>query len=114
MGDYDLSRLSTRSFEQLIQALTAKIIGPNIVIFGDGPDGGREATFDGQISYPDKDNGWQGYGVVQAKFRQRPTKDAHKDGEWALKQLRDELGKFVDPEKIYASPCTTSLQQTSS
>ena len=96
MGDYDLSRLSTRSFEQLAQALAAKIIGPNIVIFGDGADGG--------IPYPDKDNAWQGYGVVQAKFGQRPAKDADKDGEWALKQLRDELRKFVDPEKKLRKP----------
>lgn len=103
MADYNLSGLSTRSFEQLIQAIAAKVIGPGTVIFGDGPDGGREATFEGSISYPDKDNAWQGYGVVQAKFRQRPQ-GPKKDGEWALKQLRSELEKFVDPERNLRKP----------
>ncbi len=94
MSDYNLSGLSTRSFEQLIQAIAAKEIGPNIVIFGDGPDGGREATFEGSIPYPSKEHGWSGYGVVQAKFRQRPQ-DPQKDGEWTLQQLRDELAWII-------------------
>jgi hypothetical protein len=51
MPDYNLSGLSTRSFEQLIQAISAKVLGPGIVIFGDGRDGGREATFEGTIGY---------------------------------------------------------------
>jgi Fe-S-cluster formation regulator IscX/YfhJ len=103
MADYDLSGLSSRSFEQLIQAIATKVIGPGIVIFGDGPDGGREATFDGAIPYPNRENGWQGYGVIQAKFRQRPQ-GSRKDGEWALQQLRSELEKFVDPERDLRKP----------
>lgn len=103
MADYDLSGLSPRSFEQLIQAIAARVIGPGIVIFGDGPDGGREATFEGSIPYPDRDSGWQGYGIVQAKFRQRPL-GSKQDGEWALQQLRSELEKFVDPERNLRKP----------
>ena len=45
MADYDLSRLSSRSFEQLVQSLAAKVIGPGVVIFGDGPDGGPRSDF---------------------------------------------------------------------
>jgi hypothetical protein len=93
MSEYDLSGLSTRSFEKLVQALALKVIGPNVVIFGDGPDGGREATFDGPIPYPSAQFGWNGYGVIQAKFRQR-TKDKVSDGDWALHQLRTELKKI--------------------
>ena len=37
MTDYALTRLSHRSFEHLVQALAVKIIGPGIVVFGDGP-----------------------------------------------------------------------------
>ena len=48
MADYNLTGLSSRSFEQMIQALSCNIIGPGVVIFGDGPDGGREATFEGR------------------------------------------------------------------
>ena len=36
MADYDLSRLSSRSFEQLIQAISTEIIDSNVIVFGDG------------------------------------------------------------------------------
>lgn len=103
MPEYNLAGLSTRSFEQLIQSLAAKVIGPNVVIFGDGRDGGREATFDGPIPYPSREHGWRGYGVVQAKFKQKPE-DSSRDGEWALRQLEADLKKFVDPERKLRRP----------
>jgi hypothetical protein len=103
MADYNLEGLSTRSFEQLVQAIAAKVIGPNVVVFGDGRDGGREATFEGRIPYPSKESGWSGYGVVQAKFKQR-TQDTKADGDWALQQLRQELEDFADPEKARRKP----------
>jgi hypothetical protein len=72
MPDYDLAGLSARSFEQMIQALACEVIGSGIVIFGDGPDGGREATFTGRLSnFPSAADNWDGYLVVQAKFCQR-------------------------------------------
>jgi hypothetical protein len=46
MGEYDFTGLSTRSFEKMVQALALKTLGSDLVIFGDGPDGGREAAFD--------------------------------------------------------------------
>ena len=68
-----------------------------------GPDGGREATFEGPIPYPNKENSWSGYGVIQAKFRQR-LEGSKKDGEWALKQLKSELEKFIDPKRDLRKP----------
>jgi hypothetical protein len=94
MHDYDLERLNTRSFEQLIQALGTKIIGHHLMIFGDGPDGGREATFDGAIKYPGTKKSWSGYGVVQAKFRQKPDSAAKKNADWAIQQLKLEFAKL--------------------
>ncbi|MBT8421381.1 MAG: hypothetical protein KJO08_11065, partial [Gammaproteobacteria bacterium] len=100
--DYDLSRhLSTRSFEQLVQALAVAVIGPGVVVFGDGPDGGREATFDGPMEFPNDADPWNGYLVVQAKFRQRPGGD---DGNWALDALRGDLEKFADPKRKLRRP----------
>ncbi|MBD9355111.1 NACHT domain-containing protein [Methylomonas albis] len=101
--DYDLSRLSTRSFEQLIQSLAHSVVGPGIVIFGDGPDGGREATFEGNIAFPNNAERWQGYGIVQAKFKQRPE-GSGKDGDWALQELKDELKKFTSAESKLKKP----------
>lgn len=103
MPDYNLSGLSTRSFEQLVQAITVKSFGPNVIVFGDGPDGGREATFEGRVPYPSGEAMWEGYGIVQAKFRQR-TQDAGRDGEWALQQLRGELEQFADPHSERRKP----------
>ncbi len=48
---YNLSGLSTDSFETLVQALFLKIVAPGGIIFGSGPDGAREATFEGKMNY---------------------------------------------------------------
>jgi hypothetical protein len=103
MPDYDLSRLSTRSFEQLVQALSAQILGPGLVVFGDGPDGGREATFEGKVPYPNTIAPWNGYVVVQAKFKQR-SEGTTKDGKWAHAQLRGELEKFATDRRNLRKP----------
>ncbi|MBU6411371.1 MAG: hypothetical protein KGR98_13375, partial [Verrucomicrobia bacterium] len=94
MPDYNLFGLSPRSFEQLIQALSAKIIGPDVVIFGDGPDGAREATFSGKLNYPSTQAPWDGDGIVQAKFLQRSSGNLKQDAGWLLKQLAEEMKKF--------------------
>ena len=103
MPDYDLPRLSNRSFEHLVQALAARVLGPGIVVFGDGPDGGREATFERKVPFPTRVDGWDGYGVVQAKYRQRPG-DTQQDGNWAVDQLKDEIRKYTDPESKLRKP----------
>ena len=103
MPDYDLSRLSSRSFEHLIQSLAIRLLGPSIVVFGDGPDGGREATFEGKVPFPTPVDGWAGYGVVQAKYRQRPG-DTKQDGNWAVDQLKDEIRKYIDPDSNLRKP----------
>ncbi|MBH8566795.1 NACHT domain-containing protein [Nostoc sp. CENA67] len=103
MTDYNLAGLNTRSFEQLIQVIALKVVSPGVVVFGDGPDGGREATFNGRTRYPSEDNPWNGYIVIQAKFRQRPQ-NSQEDGEWALKQLKSELEDFANPKKRSRQP----------
>ena len=103
MTDYNLTRLSSRSFEHLVQALAARVLGPGIVVFGDGPDGGREATFERKVPYPTPVECWDGYGVVQAKYRQRPG-DPQEDGTWAVNQLKDEIRKYTDPESKLRKP----------
>ncbi len=89
--DYRLEGLSPRSFEQLIQALALREIGPGVVVFGDGPDGGREATFRGPIPRMGVGD-WNGELVVQAKFRQRGG--SADDGRWAHQELAKELEAY--------------------
>ena len=103
MADYDLSRLSSRSFEQLLQALAAKVLGPGIGVFGDGPDGGREAAFHGKVPFPSIDNGWEGYGIVQAKFRQRAG-SAKQNGDWAVSQLKSEIKRYFAGDNNLRKP----------
>jgi hypothetical protein len=50
MHEYQLERLNARSFEQLVQAVGIEIIGKQLMVFGDGPDGGR-ATFHGPVAH---------------------------------------------------------------
>ena len=54
MSDYHLAGLNSRDFEQLIQALAIKSIAPGVTPFGDGPDGAREATYEGTMQYPSR------------------------------------------------------------
>ena len=95
--DYELSRLNPRTFEHLIQGVGARVLGPGLVIFGDGPDGGREAAIDAKVPYPTPVEQWSGRIVLQAKFLQRP-KSTGDDGQWALSALQDELDAYANPE----------------
>ena len=103
MPDYDLSRMSSRSFEHLVQSLADRLLGPGIVVFGDGPDGGREATFERQVPYPTPVGAWNGYGVIQAKYRQR-SGNTQQDGNWAVEQLKDEIQKYTNPDSNLRKP----------
>lgn len=100
----DFNGFTTDSFEQLINALSINVFGSGTSIFGNGPDGGREATFDGKVNYPNDTNAsWDGYGVIQAKFKERiENRDA--DFKWAKTQLSKELrnlgiGRFQRKER---------------
>ena len=104
MADYRLEGLSTRDFEHLSQSLALGVFGTGLIPFGDGRDGGREATFHGQVPGPTPDTVWDGYGVLQCKFRQRPEDDDEKDAVWAVKELEKDLKKFLDPQRKLPRP----------
>ncbi len=97
--DYDLARLGEREFEHLSQALALRVLGPGVQVFGDGPDGGREASFEGAFQVAERVGGgvWSGYGVLQAKFRRRPL-GTTSDARWFVGQVEAELTKWSDPE----------------
>lgn len=91
---YELSRLDERRFEELCRALAVRVLGPAIQVFGAGPDGGREATFDGEVSFR---AGWNGYGVLQAKCRH--TASNATDTQWLCQTLTSELDQWLDPRR---------------
>lgn len=91
----DFSGFSSESFEQFIRAIATKLIGPGVTAYGDGPDGGREATFSGKVTYPFPPlQQWDGYGVFQAKFKSSTEGNA-KDQAWAIQQAKNELEKWL-------------------
>jgi hypothetical protein len=92
MPDISFESFNPRSFEQFAQALAAGVMGAGTFIFGDGPDGGREAEFQGKIHYPGTGRKWTGRTAMQAKFRQRP---GDRDAEWLISQLGEDAAMMT-------------------
>jgi hypothetical protein len=93
---YDLTRLGSARFEHLVQALTLGYLGHGVEIFGAGPDGGREATFRGEVKMEGKGE-WNGYGIVQAKYKERLSTTAA-DQSWFFEQVTAELDAWINPK----------------
>lgn len=101
--DYDFSGLGTRRFESVVKAIALEVLGPGASVFGAGSDGGREAIFEGEVPFPSTIEKWNGYIVVQAKYKER-LEDTSKDADWLISQLRGELKKFLDESRQLRKP----------
>jgi hypothetical protein len=95
MPNYDLDRLGDREFENLIQALLKKVIGAGTITFGEGPDGGREATYSGKAPYPSPSDQWEGEWIFQAKFHNTRQIGPDKARKAVLADLKSELEKIT-------------------
>lgn len=95
--DYPLEELSPRAFEQLTVALASEVIGSGVEAFGAGPDGGREATYDGPIEWSATTgfgvDSWNGYTVIQAKQRDR-VYPPQSNIKWLSDRINDELAAW--------------------
>lgn len=94
--DYDLSRIGPHLFEQMVQSLAVRVLGPQISVFGMGPDGGREASWEGVLSTSLVPAEWDGYGVFQAKYMHN-AKESKANAQWLKKQIKDELAQWLKP-----------------
>jgi hypothetical protein len=92
--DYDLARLGDKQFEHLALALLVKYLGPAVQVFGAGPDGGREAAWNGPVADPRLPSGWDGYGVAQAKYMHR-CGDPKANLSWLRKQIAREFREWT-------------------
>lgn len=101
--DFDFRTFSTRSFERFAQAMALHVLGKGVLVFGDGPDGAREATYEGTLDYPSETDKWSGYAVMQAKFRQVPG-PPQEDADWLVTQLSAELEKFAVMRSVLRKP----------
>lgn len=96
---YVLTRMGERLFDDMCRALAVHVLGPGIQAFGDGPDGGREASFEGRLRYPGPaiDGAWDGFGVLQVKYRRVGT--GEKDLDWLRREITKELTAWSSPDK---------------
>ncbi|MGX9883750.1 NACHT domain-containing protein [Streptomyces sp. NPDC002276] len=87
---FDLNRLGNREFEHLTQSIAVAELGPGVGVFGSGADGGREATFDGPVPINTNGHHWNGYGIIQAKYKEFPTlpKD---NATWLIEEINEEM-----------------------
>ncbi|NOK10120.1 NACHT domain-containing protein [Corallococcus exercitus] len=100
----DLFGFSPDAFEQFVRALSLCVFGSGTKAFGNGPDGGREAIFEGEVPYPSAPmNCWDGYGVIQAKCKEK-SESSRKDQQWALALLKKELDTFAKSAKRAVKP----------
>ncbi|MFI5893719.1 hypothetical protein ACIA5D_26795 [Actinoplanes sp. NPDC051513] len=106
MPDYDLNRLGSRAFEQMVVALGRPELGPGVQVFGDGPDGGREATYDGTINWsaaavgvPGGSEVWVGHTVLQSKFQIKPKPQPQDNAVWLQGEISKEIGHWIKAAK---------------
>ena len=91
---YDFSRFDPFTFQSFVQALALHVFGPELEVYGAGPDGARDATFEGKPNYPSVESSWEGYTVIQVKYRQKLTHDS-KDADWLVNQIKREQTKLA-------------------
>lgn len=91
--NYDFYSFNPGDFEQLIQALFQKLLGNGSIVYGLGPDGGRELTFRGTASFGSPQEYHDGLWLLQAKFRSRDVHD-HDQYDWVKTHFISEMRKF--------------------
>ena len=65
---YAYENLSSQQFEQFVILLCQKLLGIAVQSFSSGPDGGRDAGFNGTCEiFPSKAEPWTGITIIQAK-----------------------------------------------
>lgn len=93
---YDLSKLGSDAFENIVNFLALKTLGLGSTGFGPGADGGRDGYFEGEAPYPSESEHWKGVWYIQSKFHKpHLSKDPQK---WLIGQVRKEIKAFDEEE----------------
>lgn len=73
MKDFRLYELSPGEFERTVGHICMHILGTGVVVFSEGPDGGRDGQFEGTANkYPSGQSPWSGKFIIQAKVTHNP------------------------------------------
>lgn len=96
MRTYDIALLEPYAFEHLAVQVARRVLGNGVRSFSDGPDGGRDAIFEGQTDYPSRAEPWSGVWYIQAKCASQTIgKDPQK---WLKQQINKEIKRFQNPQ----------------
>ena len=95
---YDFTRLSPEQFEEMAVSLYAKVLGFETKIYGAGPDGQREFTFDRPFTDA-QGNEYTGMTFGQVKYRSVATKGD--EFKWLKDRFEEEMGRFAEKEEAY-------------
>lgn len=69
---FPLYDIEPGEFEDLVILLCEEILGPGVIKFSTGPDGGKDGKFTGKAQcFPSKSNPWEGKFIIQAKHTQK-------------------------------------------
>ena len=104
MFEYNFENMDAKLFEHLAVALGQEHVARGLRPFGAGPDGGREATFEGLMHYPSSAAPWDGYLVVQCKRKERRGSTPKEEADWAIDQLNTEMEKYTDAKVLRRLP----------
>ena len=78
---YQYQDMSASEFEKLVVAICKEILGEGTQGFAPGPDGGRDAKFNGKANlYPSTQLPWEGTTIIQAKHTIGINKDFKESG----------------------------------
>jgi len=87
---YPLHELGNDEFEELVRHICREILGIGTITFASGPDGGRDATFNGTAQkFPSAKSSLSGKFVIQAKHTSNPIASCSDN----------EFSKILDGEK---------------
>src|SRR5712672_3636953 len=91
-NSYDLTKLGSNEFSNLVNCLALKILGLAHTGFAPGPDGGRDGYFEGEAPYPSETEHWKGIWYIQSKFH-APHLSTNPQ-KWLVSQIAAEIKDF--------------------
>ena len=99
MSRFSIHMLPDSEFENLVTLICRRLLGDGVTSFAPGPDGGKDATFDGTASgFPSPATPASGKFVIQAKHTSNPVASCS-DYEFETTLLNKELPKI---QKLFA------------
>lgn len=98
---YQYQDMSPSEFEKLVVAICKEILGEGTQGFASGPDGGRDAKFNGTANlYPSTQDPWKDTTIIQAKHTMGINKDFSETGFYSPTSNTNTLA--IEVEKIKA------------